>query len=71
MSLLDKLIGDQSPKNTQNNNIQNASEDQLSPQELEYLLNVLKSTQLVGDQVEMFYILVVKLQNQYLKQSAK
>jgi hypothetical protein len=71
MGLLDKLVGDQSPKNTQNNNIQNASEDQLSPQELEYLLNVLKSTQLVGDQVEMFYILVVKLQNQYLKQSAK
>ncbi len=71
MSLINKLIGDQSPKNTQTNNIQNASEDQLSPQELEYLLNVLKSTQLVGDQVEMFYILVVKLQNQYLKQSTK
>ena len=70
MGLLDRLTGDSTPKNIQNENKQ-ASEDQLSLQELEYLLTVLKSTQLVGDQVEMFYILVIKLQNQYLKQSAK
>jgi hypothetical protein len=40
--------------------------EQLTQQELGFLLNTLKSTPLVGDQVEMFYILVVKLQNQYL-----
>lgn len=57
MSLVSKLI------NTSNT----APEDknQLNPQELEFLLRTLKSTQIVGEQVEMFYILVTKLQNQY------
>ena len=45
--------------------------DQLTQQELEFLLNTLKSTPLVGDQVEMFYVLVVKLQNQYLALTAE
>lgn len=46
-----------------------ASEDptKLSLQELEFLLNTLKSTTIVGDQVEMFYIMVIKLQEQYVQ----
>jgi hypothetical protein len=65
MSIFNKLT-------TQQNN-QQASEDgnKLNLQELEFLLKTLKTTQLVGEQVEMFYILVTKLQNQYLQQEAK
>ena len=60
MSLLSKLGVADTPK--QNNQ---ALEDQLNLQELEFLLRALKSTNLVGDQVEMFYSMVIKLQNQY------
>ena len=41
-------------------------QDELSKQELEYLLNLLKNADLKGYQIEMFYSLVVKLQNQYI-----
>jgi len=67
MSLLNRLTGGQNPNNIQNQKSQ-ASEDQLNLQELEFLLRTLKSTQIVGDQVEMFYILVTKLQSQYTSQ---
>ena len=40
--------------------------NQLTVAELEYVLNTLKTSTLRGDQVELFYSLVVKLQNQYL-----
>ena len=40
--------------------------NQLNVQDLEYLLNSLKSITLRGDQVEQFYNLVIKLQNQYI-----
>jgi hypothetical protein len=39
----------------------------LTLQEIEFLLNTLKSTSIVGDQVEMFYIMVIKLQEQYMQ----
>ncbi len=39
----------------------------LNLQEIEFLLNTLKATTLVGEQVEMFYTLVWKLQEQYLQ----
>jgi hypothetical protein len=49
------------------NNKQNAPDpNELNVQELEYLLNTLKKTALLGEQVETFYNLVVKLQNQYI-----
>lgn len=41
--------------------------NKLTQQELEYLLNTLKNTTLIGDQVEMFYNLVIKLQNQFIE----
>jgi len=39
----------------------------LSQEEIEFLLNTLKTTTLVGEQVEMFYTMVWKLQEQYLQ----
>jgi hypothetical protein len=39
--------------------------------ELEFILTSLKSVTITGDQVEMFYNLVVKLQNQYIDKQKK
>ena len=64
MSLINKITGRQpAPQTTQ------VPDDatKLSLQELEFLLNTLKSTTIVGDQVEMFYIMVMKLQEQYIQ----
>ena len=63
MSLISKLVS-----------TAQSSEDpnKLNSLEIEFLLRTLKSTQIVGEQVEMFYILVTKLQNQYtLQQETK
>lgn len=43
--------------------------NQLAPEEIEFLLNALKTTTLMGEHVEMFYNMVVKLQNQYVEQT--
>jgi hypothetical protein len=43
--------------------------NQLSPDELEFLLNQLKTVTIIGEQVEMFYNLIIKLQNQYIEQT--
>lgn len=43
--------------------------NKLSLEEIEFLLNSLKTVTIVGEHVEMFYNLVVKLQNQYIEQS--
>ena len=43
----------------------------LTIEELDYVLRVLKTATIQGDQVEMFYNLVIKLQNQYVEQSKK
>ena len=37
--------------------------------ELEFLLKVLSSTDLKGNQVEMFYNLIIKLQNQFVQKN--
>lgn len=58
MSILNKFIHN---KQTQTPDVNN-----LSAQELELLLNTLKSTTIVGEQVELFYNLIIKLQNQYI-----
>lgn len=58
MSILNKFIPNN--KQTQAPDVNN-----LSAQELELLLNALKSTTIIGEQVELFYNLVIKLQNQY------
>lgn len=65
MSLISKLVPNYTQQTPEDLN-------KLDSQELEFLLRTLKSTQIVGEQVEMFYILVTKLQNQYtLQQETK
>ena len=64
MALADKFIKRQpDPIPTPNNT--------LTVEELDYVLRVLKTASVQGDQVEMFYNLVIKLQNQYVEQSKK
>ena len=41
---------------------------QLSKQEIEFLMILLKDVSVRGDQVETFYNIILKLQEQYLKQ---
>jgi len=42
--------------------------NQLTKEELSYILTILKNVDLKGYQVEMFYSLVMKIQNQFLAQ---
>lgn len=64
MSIINRITGKQPIQQTTQ-----VSDDatKLTLQELEFLLNTLKSTTIVGDQVEMFYIMVIKLQEQYIQ----
>lgn len=45
--------------------------NKLSPQELQLVLELLKQSSIKGEQVELFYGLVVKLQNQFIEQTKK
>ena len=64
MSIINRIIGKQPVQQT----IQVPDDvTKLTLQELEFLLNTLKSTSIVGYQVEMFYTMVVKLQEQYIQ----
>lgn len=58
MSIIDKLKSQPKPE----------SVSQLSKQEIEFLLIILKDVSVRGDQVETFYNIILKLQDQYLKQ---
>jgi hypothetical protein len=42
---------------------------ELNPEELGFLLNLLKNADLKGHQVEMFYNMAIKLQDQFVKKS--
>ena len=54
---------------SKNNETQVSSVNQLDTQELEFLLNTLKQTMIMGEHVGMFYNLVIKLQNEYVDQT--
>ena len=41
--------------------------DDLTVEELEFLLRLLKTAMIRGDQVELFYDMAIKLQTQYTK----
>ena len=43
--------------------------DELDLEELEFLLKVVGNADLKGHQVEMFYKLIIKLQNQYIQKT--
>jgi hypothetical protein len=62
MGIVNKIIGT-------DNKTQVSDVNKLNTQELEFLLNTLKQSPLLGEQVEMFYNLVMKLQNQYIEQT--
>lgn len=57
MGLIDKIIKNDQSKIDQN---------QLNIQELQLVLSLLRQSSVRGDQVEAFYNLVIKLQNQFL-----
>lgn len=63
------IVGQTSIQNSQEQPQQSSGELELA--EVEYLLKVLRDCDLKGHQVEMFYNLIVKLQNQYLKKSGR
>lgn len=56
MGLIDKIVRNDQPKIDQN---------QLNIQELQLVLSLLRQSSVRGDQVETFYNLVIKLQNQF------
>jgi hypothetical protein len=72
MGLLDKI---KQQKGTQNAPLMNTTltldSDQLSIQELEFLLLMLKQSTFKGEMIETMYSLVIKLQSQYMKQLPK
>ena len=47
----------------------NSSTNDLTKDELAMMLNILKEVTLKGHQVEIFYNLIVKIQNQFLEKS--
>ena len=57
MSILDKLKSQSAPEPTV----------QLTKQEIEFLLTILKDVSIRGEHVETFYNIILKLQEQYLK----
>lgn len=61
MSIINKLVGSKTS---------NRDANKLDLQELTFILNVMKSTTITGDQVELFYNMVLKLQNQYTNELA-
>jgi hypothetical protein len=63
------IVGQTPVQNSQEQSQQPNVELELS--EIEFLLKVLKDTDLKGYQVEMFYNMIVKLQTLYLKKSGR
>lgn len=61
MGLIDKIIKKEEVVTTDPN--------QLTVPELQLALQLLKQSSIKGEQVEIFYNLVVKLQNQFIKQT--
>ena len=75
MGLADKFLRKDTPSiitNAQGDTISSTvSNNTLNLEDLDFLLQYLRNADLKGHQVEMFYNLVIKLQNQYIEQSKK
>ena len=56
---------------TNNNDATLLSNSNLNAKEIEVLLSLIKRSTFLGEDVEIIYNMVVKLQNQYLEQSKK
>jgi hypothetical protein len=61
MGIIDKIRSNSQP--------QEQTTNQLSQQEIEVLLSMIKRTTFLGEDLEPLYNLVIKLQNQYTEQS--
>ncbi len=61
MGIIDKIRSNFQP--------QEQTTNQLSQQEIEVLLSMIKRTTFLGEDLEPLYNLVIKLQNQYTEQS--
>lgn len=57
--------------NTQSEQITNQNSNDLTIEEIEFLLMTLRESTLKGHQVEFFYNLAVKLQTQYIQKKSK
>lgn len=65
--LSNHLVGSEKKENAVDNSINNPlSTNELDKIEIEYLLRILGNADLKGKEVEMFYNLVIKLQQQYI-----
>jgi hypothetical protein len=62
MGIMNKIVGARDPHQAPN---------ELNAQELEFILNSMKTVTIAGEQVEVFYNMIIKLQNQYTQQLAK
>lgn len=62
MGLLEKIGIQSSPQ------VQGVS-NQLTPEEIEVLLSLIKRSNFLGEDLEPLYNMVLKLQNQYLEQT--
>jgi hypothetical protein len=60
------IVAGQEEKKPKQAQQSNHDPNKLSKEDLSYLLTILKDVDLKGYQVEMFYSLVVKIQNQYV-----
>ena len=61
MSILDKIRTSSSSEDQ--------SLNQLTIQEIEVLLSMIKRTSFLGEDIEPLYNLIIKLQNQYIEQT--
>jgi len=61
MGIIDKIRS--------NSQLQEISSNQLSQQEIEVLLSMIKRTTFLGEDLEPLYNLVIKLQNQHIEQT--
>lgn len=67
MGILDKITAAKKEEQPQPQAV--VDPNRLSPPELQLLLQMLAETTIKGSQVELFYNLILKLQNQYLEQT--
>jgi hypothetical protein len=72
MSLLNKLKKQEPVQQPAPTPIDNTpTPNQLTLKELEMLLGLIKTSTFLGEDIEVIYIMVAKLQNQYLEQKNK
>ena len=62
------MVSEQEQQKPVQTNTNLPTPNQLNARELEILLSLIKRSQFLGEDIEPLYIMVIKLQNQYLDQ---